>query len=192
MGETPAWQSLTVWYGVACPLDGWGPPREYGDSLTRVTGLEESFQSLRLVRKSRDYGQQRQRVPGHCCAVRNTSGTAAKPELSSVKELTAAREGNAVESFMLASDLAGRLDTGDGEMEVLTYPFLRLGGQKKKRSKNVESREDPESEEEENITKETEDASQAQALIENGDLSPIMWIGALSMSRVVIRESSAL
>lgn len=127
-------------------------------------------------------------MPGHCCAVRNTSGTTAKPELSSVKESTAVREGNAVESFMLASDLAGRLDKGDGDMEVLTYPFLRLGGPEKKRIKNIESREDPESEEEENITKGIEEASQVQALIENGDISPIMWIGALPMSRMVIWE----
>lgn len=71
---------------------------------------------------------------------------------------------------MLASHLAGRLDKQEGEIEVLTYPFLRLGGQKKKRTKNVESREDPESEEEEDITKGIEDASQVQALIEKGDL----------------------
>lgn len=148
MGEIPAWQSLTVWYRVACPLDEWGPPCEYGDSLTTVNGLEESFQSLRLVHRSRDYGQQWQRLPGHCCAVRNTSGTAAKPGLSS-EGAAALREGNAAESSMLASDLAGRLDKRDGEMEVLTCPFLRLGGQKKKRTRNVESREGSESEEEE-------------------------------------------
>lgn len=109
VGEIPAWQCLTMWYRVACPLDEWGPPCEYGDSLTTVNGLEESFQSLRLVHKSRDYGQQRQGLPGHCCVVRNTSGTAAKLRLSS-EGAAALREGNAVESSMLASDLACRLD----------------------------------------------------------------------------------
>lgn len=94
---------------MACPLDEWGPLCEYGDSLTTVNGLEESFQSLRLVHKSRDYGQQRQGLPGHCCVVRNTSGTAAKLRLSS-EGAAALREGNAVESSMLASDLACRLD----------------------------------------------------------------------------------
>lgn len=41
---------------------------------------------------------------------------------------------------MLASDLVGRLDKGDGDMEVLTYPFLRLAGGGGREKENQERR----------------------------------------------------
>lgn len=34
----PGEQSLSVWYGVACLFDEWGPPHEYGDTMKAVKG----------------------------------------------------------------------------------------------------------------------------------------------------------
>lgn len=52
VGGNLGWLSLSVWHGMVCPLDEWGPPCEYGDDLNTVRGLEEISQSLRLVHKS--------------------------------------------------------------------------------------------------------------------------------------------
>lgn len=48
MGEIPDWQSST-WYGVACLLNGWGLPGEYGNPLRTADGLEQILQALGVV-----------------------------------------------------------------------------------------------------------------------------------------------
>jgi hypothetical protein len=67
VGGTPGYQSSSMWHGVACLLDGWGLPHEYGATLGPVKGLEEILMSLSSAHKGGVVNKQQQRLPGHCC-----------------------------------------------------------------------------------------------------------------------------
>lgn len=56
-----------MWHEVACLLDEWGLPHEYGAILGTVKGLEEILMSLSLAHKGGVANKQQQRLPGHCC-----------------------------------------------------------------------------------------------------------------------------
>lgn len=51
LGGIPGHQSLSMWHGIACLLDEWGPPYEYGGTLGTVKGLEDILMSLSITHK---------------------------------------------------------------------------------------------------------------------------------------------
>jgi hypothetical protein len=51
---------------VACLLGEWDLPCDYRNTLKTVKGLEEIFQSSRLVYKDQEYWQQQERLPDLC------------------------------------------------------------------------------------------------------------------------------
>lgn len=55
LGGIPGHQSSSMWHGIACLLDEWGPPHEYGGTLGTVKALEDILMSLSLAHKGEDY-----------------------------------------------------------------------------------------------------------------------------------------